>query len=68
MESDRSPMATDWDVKEMILWKIIPHDHREKFQVYFPFNNCLGKKLSSLKSKGELYPSNDQHFKGIDRY
>jgi hypothetical protein len=64
VESDRSHLATDWDIKEMIMWKIIPSDDHGKVQVYFPFNNWLGKKVSTLKSKKELYPSTDHHFKG----
>lgn len=64
VESDSNQLATDWDLKEMVLWKIIPQDHRERLQVYFPFNNWLGKKTSTLKSKGEAYPSSDQHVKG----
>ncbi len=64
VESDRSQLATDWDIKEMIMWKIIPSDDHEKVQVYFPFNAWLGKKVSTLKSKRELYPSTDHHFKG----
>ncbi len=64
MESDRSQFAADWDIKDMIMWKIIPSDDYEKSKVYFPFNTWLGKKISTLKSKRELYPSTDHHLKG----
>lgn len=64
MESDRSQFATDWDIKEMIIWKIIPSNDQENSQVYFPFNTWLGKKISTLKSKREIYPSTDHHPKG----
>ena len=54
VESDKSQFAADWDIKEMIMWKIIPNDES---YVYFPFNTCLGKKVSILKAKKELPPS-----------
>lgn len=50
----------------MIIWKIIPNNNHENVQIYFPFNTWLGKKISTLKSKREIYPSTDHHFKGID--
>jgi hypothetical protein len=57
-------MAADWDIKEMTMWKIIPNDDHKQFQVYFPFNNWLGKKVSTLKAKGEIYQSTDHHLRG----
>ena len=47
----------------MIMWKIIPSDDHEQSQVYFPFNTWLGKKVSTLKSKRDSYPSTDLSFK-----
>ncbi len=64
MESDRSQLAADWDIKEMIMRRIIPNDDHEQSQIYFPFNTWLGRKVSTLKSKREIYPSTDHHFKG----
>ncbi len=64
VESDRSQLAADWDIKEMIMWRIIPNDDHEQSQIYFPFNTWLGRKVSTLKSKREIYPSTDHHFKG----
>lgn len=64
MDSDRSQLAADWDLKEMTMWKIFPgHDH-EQIQVYFPFNDWVGKKASKLKAKRELYPATDHHPRG----
>ena len=64
MESDRNQLASDWDIKEMILWKIIPSNNQEKSLVYFPFNTWLGKKVGTLTSKREIYSTTDHHFQG----
>ncbi len=66
VESDRSQFAADWDVKEVTMWKILPGDEHDRFHVYFPFNTWLGKKASTLKIKGEKYPSIDHHSRGSD--
>ena len=60
--SDNSQMASDWDLKEMIIWKILPHD--ESIPVYFPFNQWLGDKTKRLKSKAEIYRSKDYRIRG----
>jgi hypothetical protein len=64
IESDRSQFAADWDIKEMTMWKIIPYDNHQPSYVYFPFNTWLGRKMSTLKAKKEIYPSTDRHLKG----
>jgi len=64
IESDRSQFAADWDIKEMTMWKIIPHDNHQPSYVYFPFNTWLGRKISTLKAKKEIYPTTDRHLKG----
>ena len=48
----------------MTMWKIIPNDNHKQSHVYFPFNTWLGKKVSTLKSKREIYPSTDLQLKG----
>jgi hypothetical protein len=64
VESDRSQVAADWDIKEMIMWRIIPTDDHKQSHVYFPFNTWLGKKVSTLRTKREVYPSTDLRLKG----
>ncbi|CAF0903962.1 unnamed protein product [Adineta steineri] len=44
VESDKTQLASDWDLKEMIMWKILPSDNHKLTQIYFPFNNWLGTK------------------------
>lgn len=64
MDSDRTQMAADWDLKEMIMWKIIPSDGSKQIQAYFPFNAWLGKKESTLKAKREAYAPAEPHPRG----
>ncbi len=64
VESDKSQRAADWDLKEMIMWKIIPSDDHKQVQVYFPFNDWLGKKTSTLKAKKDSYSPPDYHPRG----
>ncbi|CAF4045720.1 unnamed protein product [Rotaria sordida] len=68
VESDKSQLASDWDLKEMIMWKIIPIKDDKQLQVYFPFNTWLGDAQSKLKAKREIYPSTDHHQKGPTCY
>jgi len=65
VDSDKSQLAADWDLKEMVMWKILPNSHDYKqVQVYFPFNTWLGKKVSTLKSKKDSYTPVDYHPRG----
>ncbi len=64
VESDKSQYASDWDLKEMIIWKIIPSDDYGQVQVYFPFNAWIGKKASTLKAKKDAYSPADHHPRG----
>ncbi|CAF3995673.1 unnamed protein product, partial [Rotaria sp. Silwood1] len=65
VESDKSQLAADWDLKEMVMWKIRPNNDDDKqLQVYFPFNAWLGQAVSKLNAKRETYPSTDHHQKG----
>ncbi|CAF0764579.1 unnamed protein product [Adineta steineri] len=64
VESDKTQLASDWDLKEMIMWKILPSDNHKLTQIYFPFNNWLGTKESKLKAKKEVYPVIDHHRRG----
>ncbi|CAF3630124.1 unnamed protein product [Rotaria sp. Silwood1] len=69
VESDKSQLAADWDLKEMIMWKIRPkNDDDKQLQVYFPFNAWLGQAVSKLNAKREIYPSTDHHQKGPTCY
>jgi hypothetical protein len=57
-------MAADWDLKEMMMWKIIPsHDYKQG-QAYFPFNAWLGRKTSTIKSKRDSYSPAEYHPRG----
>lgn len=65
VESDRSQIAADWDLKEMMMWKIFPHDdHHRQSQVYFPVNDWLGRKTSKLKAKRDSYSAPEHHPRG----
>ncbi|CAF1056748.1 unnamed protein product [Adineta steineri] len=64
VESDKNHFVSDWEIKEMTIWQILPNENEKKFHIYFPFNNFLGKKMNTLKSKKELYPLADSHLKG----
>lgn len=55
-------MASEWDLKEMIIWKILPND--QLTPIYFPFNQWLGGKTKRLKSKAEIYRSKDHRIRG----
>ncbi|UJR15205.1 hypothetical protein I4U23_002164 [Adineta vaga] len=68
VKSDRTQTAADWDLKEMAMWKILPDNDHKQFQVYFPFNTWLGKKVSTLEAKREKYPITDQHIRGPTCY
>jgi hypothetical protein len=64
VDSDKSRIASDWDLKEMTMWKIVPSDDHKQVQVYFPFNAWLGKQASTLKAKKDSYSSVDHHPRG----
>jgi len=64
VESDRTQFASDWDLKEITAWKILPSNDYELLQVYFPFNTWLGKKVSTIKAKGETHSSTDHRARG----
>ena len=64
IDSDRSQTATDWNIKEIVMWKMLPNDGDKLTPVYFPFNGWLGKKASRLKARGEPYSSRDQRIRG----
>ncbi|CAF4476662.1 unnamed protein product, partial [Rotaria sp. Silwood2] len=68
VESDQSQLASDWDLKDMIMWKILPNDDDKQLQVYFPFNAWLGKTSSKLKAKKEIYPTTDHRQNGPTCY
>jgi hypothetical protein len=57
-------MAADWDLQEMVMWKIIPGYDHQQGQVYFPFNAWLGKKASTLKAKRDSYSPPEYHPRG----
>lgn len=64
MEGDKNRIAMDWDIKDMILWKIIPKDDQKHVHLYFPFNICLNKKLNKFIAQKETYAFMDHSFKG----
>lgn len=64
MDSDRSQLASDWDLKEMVMWKIIPSRDHRYVQAYFPFNAWLGDKQSTLKSTKDSYEPAEPHPRG----
>ncbi len=64
VESDRTQFASDWDLKEITAWKILPSNDHELLQVYFPFNTWLEKKGSTIKAKGETHSSTDHRARG----
>ncbi|CAF1040089.1 unnamed protein product [Adineta ricciae] len=66
--SDRTHMASDWDLKEMNIWKILPDNESKQVLVYFPFNQWIGKKKSTLTAKRETYRSVDHHPRGPTCY
>jgi hypothetical protein len=55
VDSDKSQLAADWDLQEMIMWRIVPGYDRTQGQVYFPFNAWIGRKASTLKAKRDSY-------------
>jgi hypothetical protein len=63
VESDKTQLASDWDLREMIMWKITGDDHKHS-QVYFPVNEWIGKKRSTFKAKRDKYESTDHHPRG----
>ncbi|UJR31475.1 hypothetical protein I4U23_018964 [Adineta vaga] len=64
IESDKSQLASDWDIKELTMWKLSPANENDQSHVYFPINSWLGKKIPALKAKREVYPLVDPHLKG----
>ena len=64
VESDKSQFAADWDLQEMIMWKIIPPDDHKQALVYFPFNRWLGKKVGTLTAKRDKYSPPEHHPRG----
>ncbi|CAF1145472.1 unnamed protein product [Adineta ricciae] len=64
LELDSNKFTSDWYIKEMAIWKIIPSKGDHQSHAYFPINNWLGKKVTILKSKRETYPLMDRHLKG----
>jgi hypothetical protein len=48
------------------MWKMLPPDNYEHFQVYFPVNTWIGDKQSTFKAKRDTYQSNEYHPRGIN--
>lgn len=60
--SDNSQMASDWNLKEMLVWKMFPAANA--IPVYFPFNQWLGAKTKALKAKAEPYVGREDRNRG----
>lgn len=48
----------------MNIWKILPDNEHKQVLVYFPFNQWIGKKKSTLTAKREIYRASDHHPRG----
>ena len=64
IESNQRQLTSNWDVKEVVMRRIIPQETEKQVEYYFSFNSSLNSKVNMLKAKQESYPVADHHIRG----
>lgn len=64
IESNQRQLTSNWDIKEVVMRRIIPHETEKQVEYYFAFNDSLTSKINMLKAKQESYPIADHHIHG----